>query len=380
MQSPAQPAPATAHEKRRQITPLTGVRGVACVWVLAFHGYLILKGYGATGERDFLYRGYLGVDLFFVLSGFVLAMTYGTSFARLRQQATKRFYIGRALRILPLHWTVLGAFAAVTPMMSGIWWLPSPHTLQRWLASFLLVQSWTGRGYSWNSPAWSLSAEWGAYLAFPLLAWMASRVQSGALALALAAASLSLLAALTFLWYGTFSYVDPGVQGLLRCATEFIAGMLMFRLVDIAPEVRRWGDASMVLGLTLLVGALAFRQMDVPAPFGFALIVLSCWSEARIATVLFGNRVVAWLGEISFSLYIVHWLLIECAFGLLAGGPHGSRDPATATAAVTLALVSAVPIAALLYRYVERPSHRLGHHMLRRERRVAGATGASVAG
>ena len=97
-------------EKRRQIPPLTGVRGVACLWVLAFHAYLLLKDSGVMGEQDLLFRGYLGVDLFFVLSGFVLAMTHGAKLSRFDTTAAYRFFVGRAFRILPLHWTILIAF------------------------------------------------------------------------------------------------------------------------------------------------------------------------------------------------------------------------------------------------------------------------------
>ena len=363
--------------RRRQILPLTGIRGVACVWVLLFHGYLLLRDYRVIGEHDLLFRGYLGVDLFFVLSGFVLAMTYGASLASPGVRAIGHFYLSRAFRILPLHWVVLLAFAIAAPMMSGIWWLPSPHTPQRWLASFLLVQSWIGEPDSWNSPAWSLSAEWGAYLAFPALAWIVWRVRSHRLVLALGVAALALLALAAYVRYGDTFYGRVTVLGLVRCACEFTAGMLAFRFAGLTPRVGRHGGALLAAGLALLILTLSFPQTDWPAPFAFCLIVLACWSDAGMAKFLFGNRLVAWLGEISFSLYIVHWFLIECAFGLLAGGPHGSRDPVTATAAVTLALVSAVPIAALLYRYVERPSHRLGRYVLRRERRVS-ADGAAL--
>ena len=241
--------------------------------------------------------------------------------------------------------------------MNGRWLIGTPHSPTNWIASFLLVQNWIGLADTWNTPAWSLSAEWSSYLAFPLLAWIIWRVRTSWLAIALAAALLSILAAVMFVRYGDLFYLRTGVQGVVRCACEFSAGMLVFRLVDVAPQARRWGGFSLIAGLMLLVGALSFKQMDWPAPFAFVLIVLACWSEVRMATVLFGNRVVAWLGEISFSLYIVHWFLIECAFGLLAGGPHGTRNHATAIAAVTLALASAVPIAALLYRYVEQPSN-----------------------
>lgn len=71
----------------------------------------------------------------------------------------------------------------------------------------------------------------------------------------------------------------------------------MFRLADIAPQVRRWGNASLVAGCMLLAGALSSRQVDWPAPAGFALIVLACWSEAGAATVPFGNRLVVWLAR-----------------------------------------------------------------------------------
>jgi peptidoglycan/LPS O-acetylase OafA/YrhL len=363
MKTSARP-PAT----RQQIIPLTGVRGAACVWVLTFHAYVLLRTYKLVGEWELLNRGYLGVDLFFVLSGFVLAMTYGSGLAAPRLDTLKNFYLGRALRILPLHWTVLCAFAAVAPLMSGLWWIGTPHSLIRWLASFFLVQNWIGLEGSWNGPAWSLSAEWMAYLAFPALAWATWKIRRGWHAALLGLGSLGLLTVITFVHQGKNFYGYPGTLGLLRCATEFQAGMLVYRLADIAPQVRRWGNGCMIAGFALLTLALSFKLMDGPAPFGFILIVLGCWSETSMAAVLFGNPVVAWLGKISFSLYLVHWLLIECTLGLLLGGPHGSQDPATAIEAIVLAMGSAVPVAALLYQCVERTSHRVARAVLYGER------------
>lgn len=141
-------------------------------------------------------------------------MTYGSGFASLTSWAVRHFYIGRAFRILPLHWTVMLAFAAVAPMMSCIWWMPTPHSPQRWLASFLLVQSWIGMAESWNGPAWSLSAEWGAYLAFPVLALAVWRIRSAPLAGALALTALALLMALTSVRYGDTFYGRPMTRQL----------------------------------------------------------------------------------------------------------------------------------------------------------------------
>jgi peptidoglycan/LPS O-acetylase OafA/YrhL len=99
---------------------LTGIRGVAAIWVILFHSYpwyAEVIGGPARGAFPFVRDGFLGVDLFFLLSGFVLTMSYGPRLSGGSFTAIGQFMISRAFRILPMHWAVLVVLAAIVGMV-----------------------------------------------------------------------------------------------------------------------------------------------------------------------------------------------------------------------------------------------------------------------
>jgi peptidoglycan/LPS O-acetylase OafA/YrhL len=162
----------------RQIGPLTGVRGLAALWVAGCH--LVAEPGLVSGlAARILARGYLAVDLFFILSGFVMALNYGHLFKRrIRVAVFSRFLLLRLARLYPLYGSILLVRFGYTALRYGSFDLPRP-----WIAAplpypaidlpanLLLVQSW-GIAKSSIGPAWSVSTEWGAYMVFPVLAML----------------------------------------------------------------------------------------------------------------------------------------------------------------------------------------------------------------
>lgn len=168
-----------------ELRGLTGLRIVAAVWVVLFHFHFtplpgVAEVVGVLGPL--ITSGALGVDLFFVLSGFVIAFTYLDKLGpALRAGATARFVWARACRMWPVYalvlhlfglWLVarllLGsdtdiAFQAVQPVLGA----------GEYLQQLLMVQLWGNEffdGASWVGSTWSISAEWLAYLLFPVAA------------------------------------------------------------------------------------------------------------------------------------------------------------------------------------------------------------------
>jgi peptidoglycan/LPS O-acetylase OafA/YrhL len=168
----------TEDRMRRELTTLTGIRGVAAIWVVLFHFYPVIGALlGGPDRRQvpIVRDGYLGVDLFFVLSGFVLSLAYSERFRRNFYSAVIEFFFARVGRIFPLHWTCLAIFFLLVELVPENWWGPGPFTLGALGASVALVQNWTlPTALAWNFPTWSLSAEWAAYLLFPLLTFAIS--------------------------------------------------------------------------------------------------------------------------------------------------------------------------------------------------------------
>ena len=153
-----------------ELLALTSIRGIAAWWVVLFHMRLLLVPWLPVGAIRVLDHGNLAVDLFFVLSGFVIALNYGERLAG-DWRATGDFLFRRFARIYPLHLLILGGFA----LYAGGAILFGSATLAGqdpgyFLASLFLVQNW---GFTdalrWNVPAWSISTEALAYLLFPVL-------------------------------------------------------------------------------------------------------------------------------------------------------------------------------------------------------------------
>jgi peptidoglycan/LPS O-acetylase OafA/YrhL len=179
------------HEKRfvrsGEIKALSGLRIVAAVWVVLFHFRPLLE----QAAPDFrsalapvLNCGAQGVDLFFILSGFVLTWTYldkmGESWST---RATLHFLWLRLARVWPVYLVTLHLAALWIIFTLYIGHVPSKAVDQlnavSYVRQLLLVQLWFQPffdGSSWDGPAWSISAEWLAYLLFGVLVLVIFRI------------------------------------------------------------------------------------------------------------------------------------------------------------------------------------------------------------
>lgn len=217
----------------RELRSLTGIRGVAACLVALFHMYP--SGHGLSLADPVVRHAYIMVDLFFVLSGFVMAMMYGRLPSDVSPGASYWSFLTRRIaRIYPLHAVVLILCIAATSLLATGSGPPSTWDVS---ANALLVQSW-GMARSINPPSWSISAEWAAYLAFPILAHVCLRrgpiVAACAATVAVAAlGSLTLLpGALThpFGPAGPLNVWSPATPApVVRCLAEFALGMIVWR-------------------------------------------------------------------------------------------------------------------------------------------------------
>jgi len=188
-------APAPRHDS------LTRLRLALIGWVLLYHLDL---GLHVTASlpwlRPVLGVGYLGVDGFFLLSGFALWLGYGSR-PLTDVASVRRFLLRRIAKIWPLHVLALFAFAAIVGLAkAGGATIRDPERFRvvDFLLQLFLVNAWeTSSGFSWNYPSWALSAEWAGYLAFPIVLLLVRKPPAALLyVLAAAAAGLFSLAAL----------------------------------------------------------------------------------------------------------------------------------------------------------------------------------------
>ncbi len=331
---------------------LTGLRGVGAVLVMLHHFYLTLALHHFVPLLNgLLLKGYLGVDLFFVLSGFVMAMVYGSWFpgtadGRLRRSGV--FFFRRAARLWPLHAVMVLVLTSVALHGGGL----SPRTVA---ANLLMVQAW-GISAEINTPAWSVSTECFAYLLFPLCAGTVLRGRGGAwLGLAMAA---GLLAAATA-WAPAIGdmrrgqldiYYNYSVLPVLRCLAGFVLGMVAWR-VQGSGAVRRVASlaATGPLALAAMFALMLLQSNDLLIYPLLPVIVVGFHHGRGGVWRAFAAGPLHQLGVLSYAVYLVH-------YGMLRWFPFGWASLRTELFAYMLA-TSAVAIVA--HRAVELPGRRL---------------------
>ncbi|MEJ1960448.1 MAG: acyltransferase [Gammaproteobacteria bacterium] len=338
-----------------EIRPLTGLRGLCAVWVMLFHAFFCPRFLG-TPLDWITSAGYMGVNVFFVLSGFVLAYNYANS------TWTPRSYLlflrKRFARIYPLHAFMLLVFVFVTWLVSltGVRLLPPAFTgLPDLVRALLLVHAWDAVArFPWNGPSWTISAEWAAYLVFPLVAWVATRIQTAAVAVTLVVLLYVLFAA----WFHHPS-LDLGVaRRLPQLASSFCAGVLLWRLASLTPRTLLDDKVATLVLVLLIFGASASNMIaraDVAAPrfaiVAAAVVYFVARSDGWLGRFL-SMPVMLHLGRISYSLYLVHILLMYLSDIIIPG----SRLPwLIRVAAVALAVICAH----CLYTWIEEPFRKV---------------------
>ena len=333
------------------INPLTGIRGFAAIWVVLYHlRPTIMAAYpDQVALHNLVGAGYLGVDLFSFLSGFIISYKYSEKLAVWDLRATGRYLWLRFVRTYPLHLFVLFLFLLLFVNDRGIESLavlPWDYSFIRQL--FLLNGLGLESHWAWNVPSWPLSSEGFCYLCFPLLIPLINRVRAGIPALMLAALSIMLTAVLLAqVGRPTFdAFLD---WGLLRIGGEFLAGCFLYRAyVSGVGNAGLAGVAGLGAILFVVVKVAYFPGLPVaPVVAAFAVLVFTLAHNRQPLAMLFGNGLSVYLGRISYSIYMVHWFYLGnmAVFGL-------DRPPLAVRSWVVLGAVLVTAMAT--YHLVER--------------------------
>ncbi len=339
-----------------QLHALTGLRGVAAWLVVFYHARLTLVGWVPAPVIGWAGQFYLAVDLFFMLSGFVLWLNYG---ARLRADGlagAPQFWWRRFARIWPLHGAILAALLAFALLLLATGRDTANYPLGELPLHLLLVQNWGLTGdLSWNHPAWSISAEVGAYLLFPFAALAVPWERLPALALVALGGLLVLGLDLLFALAGEPSLGGQIARlGLLRCLFEFVIGMVLANLWHAWRARRGASLACAVIGVAALAGGLelgAPPTLLVPAVFAALLLALAL-NRGPVARLL-ASAPLRWLGDVSYATYLVHFPLFIVAKLFLVG-----EDLLLSAGGFAAYLAVLLALSAALYRWLEKPAQR----------------------
>lgn len=343
------------------VPALTGLRGLAAWWVVLYHFSDPLAGVAPTWFHAFVKQGYLAVDLFFVLSGYVIYLTSAKNLQLVTWRSVSRFWVNRLIRIYPLHLAMMLLYL-LNPM--ALWLFSQSgagvgrYDWGYYFASILLVQNW---GYfcdlQWNIPAWSISTEFAAYLIAPILIGLVLVRANGSRPLLLA--GLLAGAAGVALLFGAEGKKSIGeaipTLGVMRCVLEFWMGLCLGAFCELSRRGITASDRGRSLMIALLLILFAGFVMKgipnywyVPAVFS-ALIFLLVQGDFLFSRLLS----VAWvhhLGIISYSTYLVHYFVKDWVKFL---------SESVGFYQLGIYFVMCGVAASVLYRWVEEPARRI---------------------
>lgn len=363
---------------KKEIRPLTSMRGIAASAVVLFH-FFQNQSLPSAALQNIIGRGYLWVDFFFMLSGFVMAESHGADFCGgFRFAAYRNFLFRRLARIYPLYIVLT---LALLPFIRS---QPFPHDaypaigagagrIVFWdIANILMVQAW-GLAPSAVGPGWSLSTEWASYLLFPLLigaALYSRRITASALGVI---AAMSLFVVARYGINGQMNVYYGAPLPVMRCVAGFSLGLLAWRLAASRLVLRlTTGDTSLGGALVVLAILFATCNNDAVVVLVFpAVIICAANNRGRIGRAL-SVRPLLQLGAFSYAIYLVHYPLLHCLQPLLRGTMAGLPPILGEGMMLLCVLLAALIVAAILHHLVELPAQRglraCGDHLNRRRR------------
>ena len=309
------------------ITNFTVLRGIGSLLVAFAHYQLFFASSLNPGTSLSMHQFYLAVDSFFIMSGFIMMYVYADKFKNgIRFPAFKDFMIARFGRIYPLHFFTLLVFVVIYAISRGHFSIVSnngneaanPHAI---LTHILLLQSFPIHHiYTWNIPSWSLSAEWWPYFTLPVIAWCYHAQKKKLVAALLIIIPLA---------YGSIMYLLPKINiyeigrpaghdldttfqyGFLRGMAGFFSGTLAYILFK-EERIRKLfkSDFIYIALLAVTLGALYKDVNDLVCITLIAAFILCAAANTQKISQWSNNRVLQFLGDISYSVYMNHLLVI----------------------------------------------------------------------
>jgi peptidoglycan/LPS O-acetylase OafA/YrhL len=363
----------------RRAAAIDGLRAIAAVSVVVYHAWLYTLPVVTASHRDTLgdqviHELRLGLVLFFVLSGFLLYQPWVRSALSGRPAPRLGAYLlRRGARILPAYYLVVVGSIALLWSIKGAPGVRLPPTGDLWTFAVFGQNLSDATLLKLDPPLWTLAVEVSFYLALPALGWLALRVRGSGRTGQLAVPVAMILIGLAYnrAIDGTAALFPSKL--LPAMAPYFAAGMIAAVLAEGRAPGRRLMWALLAGGSLIVVGdgwwaaeeatrgshSLWLHVLrDLPAALGFACIIAAAARATRPPRAL-AARPVAWVGRVSYGIYLWHVPLIVFLRA------HGALPLSTA-GALAVALPLTVVVAALSWYLVERPIQERARHLTRR--------------
>jgi len=325
---------------------IDGLRAFAVLSVVLYHAFPnVLRG------------GYVGVDVFFVISGFLISSILFEEITEDRFSLTA-FYGRRIRRIFPALAACLAAVLAYGFVVLIPFELAQLGKHVFFGAGFLSnIALWSEVGYFDSAASlkpllhlWSLGVEEQFYILWPALLWITFRIKASVGRL------LTALFLLSFVTNIVLSTSSPSADFYLPISRfwEFLAGagLAWRRDILISPNVRSWislaGLAALLMSAALLTAGMAFPGWPAMLPVAGAVALILAGPKTAVNRIVFSNRAAVFIGLISYPLYIWHWPLISFA---LVVRMEKALTPLMSIALVALSFF----LAWATYRFIEYP-------------------------
>jgi peptidoglycan/LPS O-acetylase OafA/YrhL len=341
------------------IRALTGIRGVAAAVIVVYHfGDVQLYGGGSLAYYR-IPHGYLPVDLFFMLSGYVMALTYRDAFGsgHLRNYAT--FMLKRVARLYPAYIAIgLLYIAKIVAGLSGTDTL-SMFSLSDIAGNLLMLTGWGLHVQPLIGVSWAASAEMGSYLLLPLLLPLTIRRGPLVCGLTVLAAALAIVA-VGLSGRGSSGPLDvvtgDSFYPLLRAVAGFTLGLALFRMSDVLDRLSATVQDVLLAVILVAILVTEFRAAgDWLLYLLFIPLVAVLSRDGRLALALFGNALVYRLGIISYSIYLIHPLFVS--FAVRVWRDFGQTEAAY-LAGSAVCFLAIWLLSELSYRLVEMPGRK----------------------
>lgn len=343
---------------------LTGLRGIAAAWVLVFHLFQFSGSPDLGPLTSLAGCGYMGVDLFFVLSGFLLSMPFHRArIDGVPQPNLLRYFWRRCKRVLPAYYVQIVIIVCALLYVGHAEMVTIPNLV----AHAFLVGNFFPRQPMLNGIYWTMPIEWDFYATLPLFVLLFVRLRSLTTWIVLFVLTLAFRYACVrangnVAWS---EWVDYGrIMQLPARLDEFFYGILgawIYLRYPISTKTARWFVVAGVIGIIGAMAAFHYVGNFIDEPKLPWTLLYFTWMGLSFGAIILGAAVtphrldarpIAWLGLISYSLYLWHYPLLKAAqyFGWPAWGDGNAflRNALVFTPAILL-------VSWLSQHFIERP-------------------------